>query len=52
MLVDRDTARNAGLPFFAVATGSESRDVLRGAGPERFLERFEDLLRYLPALSD
>jgi phosphoglycolate phosphatase len=51
MLVDRDTARNAGITFFAVPTGSESREALLAAGAARFLERFEDLVRVLPPLS-
>jgi phosphoglycolate phosphatase-like HAD superfamily hydrolase len=50
MLVDRDTARNAGISFFAVATGSESREDLAAAGPDRLLDRFEDLLSCLPPL--
>jgi phosphoglycolate phosphatase len=50
MLVDRDTARNAGLPFFAIATGSETRGKLLAACPDRFLDRFEDLLAHLPPL--
>ena len=51
MLVDRDTARHAGIPFFAIATGSETREELLAASPDRFLERFEDLLAHLPPLS-
>ena len=50
MLVDCETAINAGIPFFAVASGSESRDNLLSAKPQRFLERFEDLLLHLPPL--
>jgi phosphoglycolate phosphatase len=50
MLVDRDTARNAGILFYAVATGSESRENLAAAGPDRLLDRFEDLLTVLPPL--
>jgi len=52
MLVDRDTARNAGIPFCAVATGSETRSVLAAAAPYRLLDRFEDLLALLPPLPD
>jgi len=52
MLVDYETARAAGIPFFAVPTGSESRDALLAAGPTRFLERFEDLLECLPPLGE
>lgn len=51
MIVDRDTARNAGLPFYAVATGSESRESLLAAGPDRLLDRFEDLLDHFPPLN-
>ena len=50
MSVDRDTARNAGIPFYALATGSEPREDLLAAGPERMLDRFEDLLAVLPPL--
>ena len=50
MRVDRDTARNAGIPFYAVATGSDSREDLAAAAPDRLLDRFEDLLSLLPAL--
>ena len=52
MLVDRETAENAGIAFFAVPTGSESREALLAAGAARFLDRFEDLLGCLPPLSD
>jgi len=51
MRVDRDTARNAGTLFFAVATGSESREALLSSEPDRLLDRFEDLLAHLPPLS-
>ena len=50
MRVDLDTARNAGIPFYAVATGSDSREDLAAAGPDRLLDRFEDLLSLLPPL--
>jgi len=51
MLVDHQTALAAGIPFFALATGSESRENLLAAAPARFLERFEDLLDHLPELA-
>ncbi len=50
MRVDRDTARNAGIPFYAVATGSDSREELAASLPDRLLDRFEDLLAFLPPL--
>jgi len=50
MRVDLDTARNAGIPFYAVATGSDTREELAAAGPDRLLDRFEDLLSLLPPL--
>ena len=50
MRVDLDTARNAGIPFYAVATGSDSREDLAAAGPDRLLDRFEDLLSLFPPL--
>jgi phosphoglycolate phosphatase len=51
MLVDQETAFNAGVPFFAVATGSESRETLLSAQPQLLLEKFEDLLQHFPPLS-
>ena len=50
MRVDRKTASCAGIPFFAVATGSESRASLLASRPEQFLERFQDLLHHFPPL--
>jgi phosphoglycolate phosphatase-like HAD superfamily hydrolase len=50
MSVDRDTARNAGLRFYAIATGSESRESLLAGKPDRLLERFDDLLQCFPPL--
>jgi phosphoglycolate phosphatase len=50
MLVDLETARNAGIPFYAVATGSDSREDLAAAQPDRLLDRIEDLLSLLPPL--
>lgn len=51
MLVDWQTALNAGVLFYAIATGSENRERLLEAKPHRFLNRFEDLLHHLPPLS-
>jgi len=51
MIVDRDTARNAGIPFYAVPTGSQSRGELLSALPDALLDRFEDLLTLLPSLT-
>ena len=51
MLVDYQTALGAGIPFYALATGSESRENLLASRPARFLHRFEDLLEHLPALT-
>ena len=50
MRVDLETARNAGILFYAVATGSDSREDLAAAGPDRLLDRFEDLLSLFPPL--
>ena len=50
MIVDRDTARNAGIPFYAVPTGSQSRGELLAALPDALLDRFEDLLTLFPSL--
>jgi phosphoglycolate phosphatase len=52
MSVDLETASGAGLPFVAVATGSESRAALLAAGAGRILDRFEDLLDLFPPLVD
>jgi phosphoglycolate phosphatase len=51
MQVDQETALNAGIPFFAVATGSESREALLSARPHLLLESFEELLVHFPPLS-
>ncbi|HET6278091.1 MAG TPA: HAD-IA family hydrolase [Candidatus Polarisedimenticolia bacterium] len=51
MPLDVETARRAGLPIYAVATGSADRQELLEARPDRVLHRFGDLLTYLPILS-
>ncbi len=44
MLVDVEAARNAGIAVAVIATGATSADVLRAAGAEHVLNRFDDLL--------
>jgi phosphoglycolate phosphatase len=44
MVVDIQTARAAGVPVWAVATGSEARANLVDAGPDRLLETMEEML--------
>lgn len=51
MPLDVEAARNAGLPIYAVATGSAGRQELLDARPNRLLNRFGDLLTYLPIVS-
>ncbi len=43
-LVDLETARNAGLPAFAIASGTTPRQELEKAMPFRMLEKLTDLL--------
>lgn len=43
-VIDLETARNAGLPAFAIATGTTPREVLEKAKPTRMLEKLTDLL--------
>jgi len=51
MPIDVEAARSAGLPIYAVATGSAGRQELLDARPDRLLNRFGDLLTYLPIVS-
>jgi phosphoglycolate phosphatase len=51
MPIDVEAARRASLPIYAVATGSVSRQELLDARPDRLLNRFGDLLNYLPIVS-
>lgn len=43
MRVDIQTARAAGVPVFVVATGSDTLDDLRSAGPDRVLNQMGEL---------
>jgi phosphoglycolate phosphatase len=45
MVVDIETARAAGVTVWVVPTGSEERDVLAAAKPDRLLPGFVELLR-------
>ncbi len=51
MPLDVEAARRAGLPIYAVATGSANRQELLDARPDRLLNHFADLLNYLPIVS-
>ena len=51
MLLDIEVARRAGVPVYAVPTGSASRETLLQGRPDRLLHRFADLLSVLPSLS-
>jgi 2-phosphoglycolate phosphatase len=43
MVIDVETARNAGVPVALIATGGNSSDELRTLNPDYFLESFGDL---------
>lgn len=51
MRVDIDMARGAGVAVWAVATGSESREELERARPDRILDSLAEMLPLLPTLS-
>ncbi len=51
MPLDVEVGRRAGVAVFAVPTGSATRDALLQARPDRLLQRFSDLLTFLPPLS-
>jgi 2-phosphoglycolate phosphatase len=45
MLIDVETARNAGIPVALIATGGNSSDELLSANPDYFLMKFSDLMK-------
>ncbi len=51
MLIDIEAARNAGIPIYAVPTGSATREALLEGRPDRLLHKFCELLNYLPTVS-
>jgi phosphoglycolate phosphatase len=51
MLLDIEVARRASIPVYAVPTGSATREKLLEGRPDRLLQRFTDLLNYLPTVS-
>jgi phosphoglycolate phosphatase len=51
MLIDIEAARNAGIPIYAVPTGSATREALLGGRPDRLLHKFSELLNFLPTVS-
>ena len=48
MVVDIETARAAGVQVWSIATGSDPRETLARANPDRLMNRFEDLLGIVP----
>ncbi len=49
MVIDVETARNAGIPVALIATGGNSSDELRSMNPDYFINRFSDLIKIAPA---
>jgi phosphoglycolate phosphatase-like HAD superfamily hydrolase len=47
MLIDVETARNAGVPVALIATGGNSSDELRATNPDYFLESFASLRLFI-----
>jgi 2-phosphoglycolate phosphatase len=52
MTVDIQTARAAGVTVWVVPTGSDDRSTLEQAGPDRLLEGFADLGRFVPSRAE
>jgi 2-phosphoglycolate phosphatase len=46
MTVDIQTARSAGVPVWVIPTGSDTREALVAAKPDRILSRFSELLDF------
>ena len=44
MIVDIETARNAGLPVWVIPTGSHDRITLQAAQPDQILQRMDEVL--------
>jgi phosphoglycolate phosphatase-like HAD superfamily hydrolase len=51
MVIDVETARNAGVPVALIATGGNSSDELRSMNPDYFIDRFSDLIKIAPSVS-
>jgi 2-phosphoglycolate phosphatase len=51
MLIDVETARNAGVHVALIATGGNSSDELRSKNPDYFLNSFSDLIKIAPSVS-
>ncbi len=47
MVIDVETARNAGVPVALIATGGNSSEELLSTNPDYFLQRFSDLLKVI-----
>lgn len=50
MAIDVHTAKAAGLPVWIVPGGATGLESAASAGPDRVLDRFEDMLELLPAV--
>jgi phosphoglycolate phosphatase len=51
MSIDVHTGRAAGVPVWIIRGGPESEEVVRHSQPQRILDRFEELLQWLPPLA-
>ena len=49
MRIDIDTCRRAGIAVCAIASGSETREILAAARPDIMIDRFEELLALVGA---
>lgn len=52
MSIDVQTGRAAGVPVWVVRGGPESEEVIRQSQPDRILDRFDQLLDFLPPLPE
>jgi phosphoglycolate phosphatase len=52
MSIDVETGRAAGVPVWIIRGGPESEEVIRQSQPQRILNRFDELLQWLPAIPD
>jgi phosphoglycolate phosphatase-like HAD superfamily hydrolase len=50
MSIDVETGRTAGVPVWIIRGGPESEETIRQAQPQRILNRFDELLQWLPAI--
>ncbi|MBA2225310.1 MAG: HAD family hydrolase [Thermogemmata sp.] len=52
MSIDVETGRAAGVPVWIVRGGPESEEAIRQSQPQRLLNQFDELLEWLPPLSE